>query len=241
VVGANVLPDPNAQDYLFSLLTSDIMPLVDIISWHALYGHSPECDPGYYYGYPSLVERIKETASANGFQGVYEVDEINWRPNTEPDEGGFCQHYGNVAFAKYWLRGIMMNLGLDVIAGNLRNHPGWEPAYTMVHHLSTVIEGNETVSIPVTLQTVAANPKYYSFSLANGDKLVAVWNDGIAVDYDDGIASTLVVRDHSGWKAIGIDVLNGFEQELVSSSEGADLVIDNFMLKDFPILIRLSR
>ncbi len=240
VVGANVLPDPNARTYLFTILESDIMPLVDLISWHAFYGHSPECDPDYYYGYPILVGQIKEEALANGFEGKFEVDELNWRPITEPAVA-WCQNYGEIAYAKYWTRGVLMNLGLDVIAGNLRNHPGWPASYEMVHNLTTVMEGNETNHISMTVQSEASKVTFYSFSLPSGDDLIAVWNDDVAVDYDDGIASAFIVRDHSGWKAIGIDVLNGFEQELVSSNEGADLVIENFLLKDFPILIRLSK
>ncbi len=54
---------PDAYDYLFGLLESDLMPLVDVISWHPMYGTSPEYElyQDYYYDYPAMVQRIKDT------------------------------------------------------------------------------------------------------------------------------------------------------------------------------------
>ena len=133
-----------------------------------------------------------------------------------------------------------MNLGMDVIAGNLRDHPGWPAVYEMVHNLTTVMEGNRAGDISMTVQSEAPRVTSYSFSLPNGDELIALWNDGVAKDFDEGVESALTVEGHSGWKATGIDVLNGFEQELTSSSKGTDLVIEKFLLKDYPTLVRLS-
>jgi hypothetical protein len=79
VVGATTyLGEPESQDYLFKILISDIMPLVDIISWHPMYGTSPEFDAGYYAKYPPIVQKLKDTASAHGFKGTYEADELTW-------------------------------------------------------------------------------------------------------------------------------------------------------------------
>ena len=38
----------------------------------------------------------------------------------------------------------------------------------------------------------------------------------------------------------GIDVLQGYEQELVASEEGGNLVIRDLLVKDYPIILRLS-
>jgi hypothetical protein len=40
---------------------------------------------------------------------------------------------------------------------------------------------------------------------------------------------------------VGIDVLNGFEQELVTETENGNLVIRNLLIKDYPIIIRISQ
>ena len=59
VVGStSSLDDPASKEYLFTILRSDIMHLVDVVEWHPMYGCSPECDwlRQYYYEYPSIVQ-----------------------------------------------------------------------------------------------------------------------------------------------------------------------------------------
>jgi hypothetical protein len=45
--------------------------------------------------------------------------------------------------------------------------------------------------------------------------LVASWTDGAAVEDEAGVNTTLTFPDLSARKVIGIDVLNGFEQQLI--------------------------
>ena len=90
------------------------------------------------------------------------------------------------------------------------------------------------------IESDAAPIASYGFSLPNGDKLFAVWNDWVVVDYDPGIPSTLTFPDTSAQKVIGIDVLHGLEQELIIEMENGNLVIRNLLVKDYPIILRLS-
>jgi hypothetical protein len=59
------------------------------------------------------------------------------------------------------------------------------------------------------------------------------------VDYDPGIPSTLTFPDTSVTKVIGIDVLHGFEQELIFEMVDGNQVIRDFLIKDYPIILRL--
>ena len=43
----------------------------------------------------------------------------------------------------------------------------------------------------------------------------------------------------SGHNVLAIDVLNSFQQELVTSTEGGNLVINNLLVKDYPIILYL--
>jgi hypothetical protein len=45
---------------------------------------------------------------------------------------------------------------------------------------------------------------------------------------------------HAGRRAVGIDVLHGFEQQLMVRSEGTDLIIEGVLVRDYPIIIRLT-
>ena len=100
--------------------------------------------------------------------------------------------------------------------------------------------GNEPASISVIIETEDLNVSNYGFALPNGDRLLALWNDGIAADYDPGTPSTIVLPGRAGQIAIGIDVLYGYEQELVVTTDGEDLIINDLLIRDYPLIIRLS-
>ena len=54
----------------------------------------------------------------------------------------------------------------------------------------------------------------------------------MAIDNDIGIASTLTVANSLQLNATGIDVLNGFEQDLIAYNENGDLIIRDILIKD---------
>ncbi|MHC1782645.1 MAG: hypothetical protein AB9891_07795 [Anaerolineaceae bacterium] len=240
VGGTTSLIDEDSQSYLFAILNSDIMPLVDAVSWHPMYGSSPEYDRHrqYYYGYPALVQKLKDTANSHGFAGEFIADEIHWPTPSQPEQG--WPTYSNIQSVKYMARSVLIHLGMDMAVTQLMlvNNPQLVETNA---NLSTVMAGSRTIDLTVDLQSEADSVKTYGFSLPGGDQLVALWNDGSAVDFDSGIPSTVTIPGYAGWKATGIDVLNGFEQEIVTSMDNGDLVIRDFRLKDYPIMIRLSK
>jgi hypothetical protein len=240
VVGSVVLQNSDSRDWLFSLLASDVMPLVDVVSWHPMFGVSPEHNSQYYYEYPSLVQEIKDVASAHGFKGEYRGDELLWR---SPD--CFWCYPGdpldsNVVAAKNYGRGIVMHLGMDVTAGTGGLSDLRRESFFTVQNLSTVMAGAKPASLPVERQSEATNISSYGFSLPNGDRLFALWTDGVAVDDDPGVRATLTFTGLSGQKVTGIDVLHGFEQQLMTDSEGGNLIIRDLLVKDYPIILRLA-
>lgn len=234
---------PDAEDsrnYLFTLLKSDVMPLVDVVSWHPMYGTSPEYYGEFYYEYPSFLQEIKDVASAHGFQGEYEADEITysspevfWRNPDDPVNS-------EIVCAKYYARGVVMHLGVDVTVSVAGMSSLRIPSYTTVRNLCTVMAGAKLVSLSVKIESEATNIEYYSFSLSNGDRLLALWTDGVAIDDDPGIEATVTLPGFSAKKITGIDVLHGFEQELIAGIENRNLIIRNLLVKDYPIILRLA-
>ena len=243
VSGRNVLFF--AQDQLFTLLSSDVVQLFDVISWHPLYDTAPNIafQADYYYDYPSIIREIKDTASASGFQGEYWGSEMSWNSKeTCPGCESEIQDT-DVQVAKYYARGIVIQLGLDVgvgLAGSGTN-PSSPVSYPTVRNMATVMAGTRPDSISVEIESAAANITSYGFTLPNGDRLFALWTDDAAVDDDPGTASTLTFSDLSAQRVVGIDVLNSFEQELITETENGNLVIRNLLVKDYPIILRLIR
>jgi hypothetical protein len=223
----------NAYDYLFDVLESDIMPLVDVVAWHPMYGTSPayELYREYYYEYPSFVQEIKGVASAHGFAGEYQADEIGWAtPETAvPDQPWV---YSPMVAAKYHGRGILMHLGMDIGVGAPDDN-------IVVRNLCTAMAGAAPAPVPVQIQGTVTNTVTYTFSLPDGDHLVAFWTDGVAVEHDPGLPVTLTLPGYSDHRVMGVDVLHGFEQEVVAGEEDGNLVVRELLAKDYPILLRL--
>jgi parallel beta-helix repeat protein len=233
------LSNPDSEAYLFSLLESSIMPLVDIVAWHPFYGNSPQYDAEYYYAYPSMVQEIKDVASAHGFNGGYQADEMGWRTpeNSVPDDPWT---YSSTVAAKYHGRGILMHLGMDVGVGiGLEYYYQMPSTVNVIRFLSTIMAGARPGSVPIQVQSTATNIVSYTFSLPNGDHLIALWTDGVAVDDDPGVNTTLTFPDTFAQRVIGIDVLHGFEQQLIVEQDGTNLVIRNLLVKDYPMILRL--
>ncbi len=252
VVGSvTLIKDIDNREYLFEILRSDIMPLVDAIAMHPMWGESPQYDETreYYYYYPSLVQEIKDTAAAHGFGGDYIAKEMTWGTLDNPSLFGWDYTY--TVAAKYYARGIVMNLGLNVIAGftNVINESDVDSEYPVgtpfitraIRNLSDIMAGASVVDFPIRIQSEYPTIKSYGFSLPDDETLIVLWTDGVAVDNDPGVPSTLIIPGFSGLKATGIDALHDFEQELVSMNENGDLVIRDFLLKDYPVFIRLSQ
>ena len=244
VVGATTyLGEADSRDYLFSILSSDIMPLVDVVSWHPMYGTSPEFDSEYYYEYPAIVQEIKDVASTHGFEGDYEADELTWFTSNGTQWDGWSRRYGDTVAAKYQARGVLMHLGMDVTAGigsALMFDTNWVLIPSAIRNLCTVMAGAEAVSLPVEIETEATNVVSYTFSMSNGDYLVALWRDGVAVEDDPGVSAILTFLGLSAQKVTDIDTLNGFERQLTTSDENGNLVVRNLLVKDYPTILRFT-
>lgn len=238
-VGSIILSGYTSQSYLFKIIESDIMPDVDVISWHPFYGDSPEHNANYYYDYPFIVQDIKDVAHAHGFTGEFEADEMDWRPYSNPENGQNRKEYGEIAYAKYWMRAILINLGMNVTAGNLRIPHTSSTASFAVRNLATIMPGHTAkTNLDITIDPPGDNIASYTFVLPNGDILFALWTNDAAADHDPGDRMDLYFRGLSADKVVGIDVLYGFEQELGYRNRNGNLVIPNFIVKDYPIIIK---
>jgi hypothetical protein len=235
-----------ARDYLFDLLRSEVISQFDVISWHPLYDVAPDIAffGNYYYEYPSIVESIKQTASANGFKGEYWGTELTWRVEgvSNVAENQPWKGHTGIQSAKYWARGIVMELGIDVAVGLGGPSPDSEPAaYQIVQNVNTLMAGAHPTNLDAEVNAEANTIMSYGFSLNNGSRLFALWTNGAALDDDVGVLSTVTLPGFSNWSASGVDILNGLEQKLITSNDDDKLIIYNLVIKDYPIFIRLSK
>ena len=132
-----------------------------------------------------------------------------------------------------------MHRGMDIRAG-ISGDSRIEPFVRVVQNLSIVLDGAEPETLYVRIETEAADVMSYGFVLPGGDRMLAIWTNGIAVDDDPGVPATLTFSGTSATSTVGIDVLEGFQQGLATEQVGGGLVIRNLLVKDYPIFVRLT-
>lgn len=237
-----------ARDDMNTLLRSDVVSMFDVISWHPIYDAAPNVEffGNYYYQYPSIIREIKETASAHGFTGEYWGTDLSWNSEEICNFEG-CRAEGqswsiqetDLQVAKYYARGIVLELGMDVATGmdNFMEDRPW--SYPTMRNLNTVMAGAIPIDLPVDVQNSAPFTRRSAFSIPDGGYMIGIWTNGIAIDDDHGVKSTVTIPGVSASKVVGIDVIHGFEQELNFEIMNGDLVIRNLLVKDYPILIKL--
>jgi dockerin type I repeat protein len=245
------------RDHLFTLLRSDVIQLFDVISTHPIFDMAPgqeyfrfvtrngvdeplETFEEYYYNYPALIDSILQTASAHGFQGQYWGTDLTWfiEGTGSPYEwSAFTERQST----KYHARGIVMHLGKDAGVDPIviKGHP---VQFYMVARLYTILAGTEPIDLGVEIESEATNIESYGFTHPNGDKSLALWTNGEAVDDDPGVTTTLTFPGVSASRVTGIDAVDrgGFEQELIAETENGNLVIRGFLVKDYPIFISIE-
>jgi hypothetical protein len=221
--------------YLNELLQSGVVHMVDGISWHPMYDNLPS-DP-YYQGYPELVQSIKDLATSQGFDGEYYADEMLWTTVDEPNWDNGPPSSALIA-AKYYTRTITEHrgLGINVTINTFFQVPFVEPIHNLADRLAGAGPDETTLSVTTSKDAVV---RAYTFTLPAGDKLVALWTNGIAVEEDSGIETQVTIPGLSASKVVGMDILYGFEQELIFEEVDGNLMINNLVVKDYPILLRL--
>jgi hypothetical protein len=223
-------------DRLNNLIRSGVAPLVDGISWHPLYDNISN-DP-YYQNYPKMVEGIKELAASQGFSGEFFADEVLWTTGVvEEDSDGGPTVSTNIA-AKMYTRAIAEHRGLDV---NLTINTFFqEGGLAPIQNINHTLAGTEPIDMEFSIEGDTSDIRTYAFSLPDGDRLIALWNNGEVLENDPGIEVSLTIPGASGRETVGIDVFYGFEQELITEIGDDELIIRELLVRDYPIFIRFS-
>jgi hypothetical protein len=241
IVVGSTMPqvEPGSREYLLSLLNSDLMPLVDVIAWHPG-GPAPDHTfwKEYYLNYKFLVQEIKDTAYENGFLGEFTADEMVWWtqedfPTYEP------WTYTKIVAAKYYARMIITHLGMGVTVKPGGISSNRKTSFNTIKRLCTILSGNMPTDFPVTIENQSVNMEKNCFTLPDGDKLLALWNDVQARDVCEGVRINLTLEGLAGKYVMGIDVLKGVQQLLVSENEDSDLVIKDLIVRDYPLILRI--
>ena len=103
-----------------------------------------------------------------------------------------------------------MHLVMDVTASQFYYSDQQVQIVHTIQNLRNILAGAEPASLSVEIESDAENIKSYAFSLPSGDKLLALWTDGVAVDDDPGMEAILTISGLSAQNVVSIDVLHSF-------------------------------
>jgi hypothetical protein len=228
-------------NYLRTILKSDLPSLVDGIAWHMNSGFSQEYQPDYYRNYPRWVKEILSTARAKGFVGQFFALELQWRTmkTVQPITPRWV--YSDISVGKYYLRGVVRHYAQDFLI--TVGYPDYETipyAVSAISSLTNLLAGTEPVDIQVKFTKPAVELQTVAFRLPDGSQLVAVWRDVVARDDDTGITNTILFPGAKAGSLTGIDPLYAFQQGLVFSQSQDGIKVENFLIQDYPIFIRLN-
>ncbi len=233
---------PFDRSYLFGLLRSDVVRSLGAIATAPMFGTSPayEESRALYETYPSLARRIKKVARAHGFTRRFLSEGMIWRTEknrlkSEP------LTYTELEATKYFLRAIVLHRGMGFWAGIGGRMYDTIPSFVeAAPRLSAVMDGARPERLAVRIESEAEDVATYGFRLPDGGRMLALWTDGAAVDEDPGVPATLTFPGFPATDAMGVDVLEGFQQELVAAQEGGSLIFRDLLVKDYPIFVRLG-
>lgn len=249
-------PDPDGELYfhVHDLFTFQpgVLPSIDGLSWHPIYDNIP--GDRYYKDYPDIVNEIKDLAAANGFSpdGEYFADEILWTTVDQIDWDNGPPISPFLA-AKYYLRTIIEHRAMDF---SVTFNPFFQRYYvTPMAYLANIMAGAEPANniLLGISPSPAMSVRQYAFTLPSGEKMIALWTNGNGTDeteeINDGITAQLrlgtIYMRSVGYTPVSVtamDVLHGYEQVLVSRRDIlGNLIINNFKIKDFPIILRFNR
>jgi hypothetical protein len=236
------------REYLFTVLRSDVIAMFDVISWHGIYNVTPDSEfyGNYYYEYPLILEEIKQAAAAYGFDGEYWGTELSWCSADFPTCHSTDRPYkiieSDKIAAKYASRGFVIQIGMDIGVGWGGIESSDQPwVYPTIQRLNTLMAGANPISYNVKIENEPPDAATYAFELPSSDYMFAYWTNGVAAGDEAGVSVSLIFPGQPAQKAVGMDVLHGFEQELITEVESGNLVIRNLLIKDYPIIIRLTR
>jgi hypothetical protein len=138
---------------------------------------------------------------------------------------------------------IAINLGLDISLGTSGTNAIERPFEgNMIRNMAYLFDGLHAHSFPINVKSESNLVRYYTFVDDAGNQYIAIWHDGEAKLDSDKFASSIVVNDTS---ATSVTVMDPFSSTMqatnFTSSENGDLIIPDLLIKDYPIIIRLSK
>jgi hypothetical protein len=113
-----------------------------------------------------------------------------------------------------------------------------QAAYYLTRNLATMLDELEPAEFEYTLDRAPSNLEAFKRSTPGGPAL-AFWLGGRAQDRCEGVSIDVRLQA-SARKATAYDPVNGVAQELIVTQSGTGQLLKGILVRDWPLIIRLS-
>jgi len=114
-----------------------------------------------------------------------------------------------------------------------------QPVYYVIRSLCTIMDHAKPTELEVEFSNKNQEFDNYNFTLPDNDLLVGVWLPDKSLDSHPGVKTDVVIKNVKASRVVGIDTLNGFEQELEFNQKDNQLTIPKILIRDYPLMLKL--
>ncbi len=262
-------PCPLVADFILTALRRGMAEWVDVITWHP-YSFPQDTDDDYapeeldrprhvwapatVKNYADAVEYLRNEAGKIGFHGELWANEC----------GAYAIHNNRTSTliaAKYLARSAVLHTFLRVpMFWNETTSlfsPPWQPfwgngapilkptySYYVLRTLATLLDGTSPDEIRVEVSPGIPNLHQCGFSLPGNQKLIAIWmvekSRKKRTDELSPLERQVTLNVTKPKRIIGVDLLNGREQEMTFTDGENNVILPSVLLRDYPLLFRLE-
>lgn len=234
---------------------------VDVVAWHPNYQTDP--DLPQFRSYARDVRAFQAYCASRGFHGEYWASEwtygANYPPATPPNWWGAyaCSEIEKAKmvaqmsvlhtalgvgsfFCETWTNFYPLDLSLlrRGVAANPISPQQPQAAYYVMRNLATALDGLEPGDFPFSIQSGAHEIIAMPLSRAE-ERVLALWLPGRPHDHCAGVRCELQIEGDAA-KVLIYEPMNGVEQPLNGQKENDSIRIADVLVRDVPILIRLT-
>jgi hypothetical protein len=225
---------------------------IDAIAWHP----NDEPDAAYF----ASVRRFQKKCRDLGFQGHFFATEIYAGSMYPPGEKSYPMLTSEIQMAKYLVRSLVGHSGLGMEAGPCHPHftgrvhpqalcqatwgtPTLNPCrptmtYYMWRNVATLMDDFHSSDFAVNFSN-GVGLLYFTFRRGDKERMVSVWIDGPSKDGVGEAKTDIVFPGLQARRATVTDIMNGSQQELEMEKKGADTVLKDMLVKDYPVFVTL--
>ncbi len=259
----------NCDDIIapFYRAIDELAPLVDAIGYHPFY--QPDVTSDIYNHYPENLKALQDYCVSRGFKGnKYMASEYSvtaWTPAFRPGTpcvwwtGNGALNYSDIQKAKIIAQFIVMNSALGVytqycelsqnnyVLDNSLLFTGWETypiqasapaaAYYVMRNLCTAMDEYNPSSIDYE---ISDTDNVWNFSMEkDGKKAVCLWLRGEVSDNCAGKEIDIKLPFKAN-KITAYNCMNGEYSDIVFSSDGENTVVNDLIIRDYPLILEIE-